>query len=99
MYNEGFSDGFGAVRVAIISEDWKNDNNEQHAIYWHQFVPGATGNVITVESVKFDTVGDNDCATSVDLPTKYGKNEGLASSVKNLEAGAYSIVLIHRVPE
>ena len=97
-FNEGFSGGFGAVRVAIISNDWKNNNGNQHTIYWHQFTPDAAGEVYTIESMKFDTVGDNDCASSNSISALYGRNLGLPSSVIDLKAGSYSIILVYRAP-
>ena len=87
--------GFGPVRVAIISNDWKNQNGEQHAIYWNQFVPigsGTTGS-IKVEDI---TKQDNNSATAQGLDKKYDSNDGVPSSAYNLRAGSYSIVLIHR---
>lgn len=83
----GSADDYGTLKLVIISNDWKNQNGEQHAIRSQEFTPSF---VATDKTDRF-SVGDIRGLTY--------ENAGLTESSKGFRAGSYSILLIHTPPK
>ena len=79
---------YGTVTLAIISNDWKNHNGEQHAIRSQIYTPGIADGSLDKVSFKVD-----------DIRKLSYENAGLTESSKGFRAGSYSILLIHTPPE
>ena len=81
------SRGFGTVRVVMVSDDWVNQHNNQHAIY-------SSGDIALVGS------GATSGSYSTDDITTFSyHNNGLAPDASKLHAGRYTIMLIHRLAD
>ena len=75
---------YGTIKLVIISNDWKNQNGEQHAIRAQSYEP------------EFDSNGKY--SVSVDIRKLSYENAGLTASSKDFKAGSYSILLLHTAP-
>ena len=99
--SKGDPGAFGEVQIAIVSEDWKNQNGRQHAIYAQTFAL-TTANYTDYKStlgtwkVRIDDITKLATGDIKPSSTKIHTNSGLPEVVQNLRAGRYSIVLIHR---
>ena len=79
--------GYGTLKLAIISNDWRNQNKEQHAIRSQVYTPKIADGSLDKVSFKVD-----------DIRKLSYENAGLTESSKEFKAGSYSILLLHRAP-
>lgn len=87
--------GFGYFQAVIVSEDWLNEYDNQHAIYWSSSEQGLdwTGNSGTWSADDITNVAGSD------TPSFSGPNTGLQSDEMNMGAGKYKIMIIHRAKD
>ena len=77
--------GYGTLTLSIISNDWKNQNGEQHAIRAKSYAPN-------LQNLDEKSYHENDIRAFTT------KNDGLVNYTQDFKAGSYSILLVHRTP-
>ena len=94
--SDGVAGAFGKVQVAIVSEDWLNQNGEQHGIYVHNFSLVEDNKTSSSSNSMSWTRNIDDITREATGANFMTSNGGLPKVSQELKAGKYSIVLIHR---